>query len=189
MNKIKVFTFFLVVFAIITSTGFTIKGETRYKTGILYEVAGPVKQIKVEKGNEYTKWFGSDKFRPDGALESDFYTYNERGYPQQVNLSLGNKELSIKISYDDINQPIIYDFTNSMGGKIHIIRKSKYQDGKVIEYYYEDGDKVTVCEYSQHEYDSYGNWIKRMVHETQTFAEKNKSKENTYIESRKITYY
>lgn len=159
-----------------------------YKAPLMYDISGPVKEIKVTSGNKLVKKFGDCKFAENGQRTDDFMSYDDNGYPIGYNLSLGDKTLSLNIEYNAERLPETFKFQNTMGDNWHITLTNIYADGHIVAQTIVEDGTTTKREYSQVQRDQYGNWIARTVRQT-TIAPNAAPQEETMVETQEITYY
>lgn len=182
MKKLKLFSAMLMSAVAATATA------EEYKAPLMYDLSGPVKEIKVTSGNKLVKKFGDCKFTENGQRKDDFMSYDGNGYPIGYNLSLGDKTLSLNIEYNADLLPETFMFHNTMGNDWHITLTNTYADGHVVTQTIVENGTTYQRVYSQVQRDQYGNWIARTVHQT-TIAPDTAPLEETMVETQEITYY
>ncbi|MCM1290328.1 MAG: hypothetical protein NC201_02390 [Prevotella sp.] len=159
-----------------------------YKAGVLYNVKGPVKQIKMKSKDKLSQKFGSTKFTETGKFKRDILTYDDKGYPLKSEMQTGPLSMSVSIEYAENQHP----------SEIKI--NSSFSDKPVTIVYEYDGDRVAVRKfirddvtitfiYSDEQYDNYGNWISRNVVKSKESSDTDKNSESSYVETREIKYY
>lgn len=119
--------------------------------------------------------------------------YGEDGYPIGFGVPIGGKLLNTLLFFDD---------SGRLGTVISQTVTSKSTENVTITNVYDGNrlaERTTSCTgdcgtptykliYDGEKYDSEGNWIERNVRQT-VIAPDGSSKETTYVETRKITYY
>lgn len=164
--------------------------EQQYKSAILYNAEGPVKEIKLNTPDKRMQVYSTQKFTEEGLMNNGIMYYSENGLPLGATSTDGSGVfMSYDISYNEINLPE------------SIILVSGKKPELKFDYSYEGGrrtqckvtpdtgrpDDYILYTYSDEKYDAHGNWISR--HVCSTSVKEGASSENTeYDETRSITY-
>lgn len=170
-----------------------------YKATALFEASGNIKKIDYQTRDKTLVEY--PEFTRDGKFTGlDDFRYDKNGYPHDRQGDMKRKDKSF-ISYETI---IEY---NEQNKPIHIKNRAQfkswlnYNDDITYEYSADglvssktailinktDTTKVE-CKYAHYTFDSKGNWITRNVNQV-SISNKESTKTDNYIESRKIEYY
>lgn len=162
-----------------------------FKKGLLYDVSGPVKELKIKSKNEYAKRFSKVQFTPDGKGKDEFMTYDDNGFPLGFGVVFHKRENNLNVGYNDQMLPVKIDYFNNIGGKDIIIVETEF-DGKRVSSRRFQGDnpaEYIICVYSDETYDDHGNWVSRNVKESTVSANPKKNATREFVETREIQYY
>lgn len=162
-----------------------------FKMGKLFDVTGPVKELKLKTSNKYAKQYAKEKFTENGKLVEEIMTYDADGYPLGFGMTAGNKERTLRIEYNDARQPVATSFLATIIGTERLDVTTGYDGDRVAWRQFSEGDpqEYVRCEYSDETRDEHGNWTSRSVKETTVSANPKKCGEKVYTETRVITYY
>lgn len=178
--------------AIVTTLAISANGQ-EYKGGLLYDLHGPVKEMKLKTEDRIGSPAHTIKFSDNGMTEFSSVTYDDEGYPYGQDMRLNGKTgWRFKVRYDADRNPIELDYINTVpGNRGEYYFKSEFDGKRVKSRHLTYSNKKKNLDvsyiYSGEKYDSHGNWIER--HVSQTTTEKGTSSTVEYDESRTILYF
>lgn len=181
--------FFAIIFLVSLTWLSCFSQEYHYAS--LYNVSGPVKEIKTNSKSELVE--KKVKISKDGRGGISMMMYNNQGYPMGFELSVLGKENFQRFFYDEHNR------IDSVSVKIHGFGKPKCIYSKHI---YEggiekseivtivEGKRITRCVFSFYDYsfDSHNNWLSRSVIKS-VETDDGTQEAYEYKETRAIKYY
>lgn len=144
----------------------------------MFGLNGPVKEVlKTSPSNDAsasTVETVDMRFKPNGQLENESCRYNEAGYPVSVKIDDPNFNGTVMVEYSADNRCSRYVMEIDKPMAMTITTTNEYRDGK-LEYstltpqlkdpaladMIPGGMPPFNLEYSNVEYDSHGNWVKR----------------------------
>lgn len=167
-----------------------------FKEGILYDVFGNVKEVKLETRNSYLK--KHVKFQKDGRCKVSAMLFDDKGYPLGFSMYYGKHGVGQQLRYDSMNRVDSIIVNSSNGGGTERVEKHEYSSdashpNQIVRSVFssiskKESDKL-VCDYSNYEYDDHGNWISRDVVQTNYSDDGAEKGKEEYSEKRKIQYY
>lgn len=163
-----------------------------YKTALVYEAHGPIKEIRTKSDNPFAK--GKLKFLPNGQEKTEIMTFDDNGYPIGYGMNVGDMSTKLNIRYDSLSniKSMLFE-TNIIGNKQKIEVINFYDGNRLVSrniHLTSPKKEGTIqSEFSNERYDEYGNWIERTVNEKGIDGNGEVGKEKTYIETRTIKYY
>lgn len=162
-----------------------------YRMGALYDVNGPVKEVRLKTDNKFAKRFKKEKFTENGKLVEEVMTYDADGYPLGYGMTIGNKETTLRIEYNEARQPVGAYYISTVIGTDRLDVETGYDGDRVAWRQFSEGDpqEYVRCEYSGETRDDRGNWTSRQVKETTVSANPKKCGVKEYTETRDIIYY
>lgn len=169
-----------------------------YKEGLLYEVTGPVRKVKIKSENPFLQQKKID-FTENGRGKLSMTFFDSEGYPLGYEMNYGKKSLSMVVTYDSLRRVENTLLKNTLVGNMTLSCTIEYADKTsepaVVRYSMRNKKEETesVCTFSDYVYDDRGNWISRKVAQTissvNTSNSKTKEAKEEYVETRVITYY
>ncbi len=164
----------------------------QYKTAVLYEAHGPVKEIRTKSENPLAK--KKVKFMPDGKTKTEVMTFDDNGYPIGYGMNMGAMFNNLNVAYDSLQNVSRIEFETNILGNKQKIEVTNFYDGKrltsrKINFTSPKKSGTIKSEISDEKYDEYGNWIERTVHERGFDKNGKPGKEKTYTETRVIKYW
>lgn len=180
----------IIIIAIMAVVGAFEGLAQNYKSGALYELSGPVKDVKYKTENPFILE-KSLKFLEDGRQKLSTWVYNKEGYPFASGfLTSPNSWHNYLVNYDDQNRVETINFEYAAKNGISKNQLRNFYDGnrlaKSVMTDLSDGTprETATLTYSGEKYDSQGNWIERDV--TMTLGN---SVPKSFTETRTIRYY
>lgn len=183
--------------------------EPQYHGPAAFGLNGPVKDVIYGAASQQSPvGEPSDlRFKPNGELDDPSCKYNDNGYPIFYSLNKdGNFVGTVHVEYNADNRcaRTITEVSEPM--KFSIISSDEYLDGKPVATHVHSevadpnfaaivGGSVpdVTMRYSNEEYDSHGNWIRRDVTISMNVAPEAKAlcrvNDMNVTETRTITYY
>lgn len=163
-----------------------------YKGGIIYDLHGPVKEVKRPSEDPMGHVRGKIKFAQNGMEKINAMTFDEEGYPFGQMMFNKGKGSSFRVWYDADRNPVKMVFDNNADGEqIKITTLSEFSNNKMTSKTLKvesiDKSKTLRFDYSDEKYDSHGNWIER--HVKQTTLGTTDPNVTEYTETRTISYY
>lgn len=163
-----------------------------YDYKILYNLQGPVKDVKIKTKTPVVKDFSSFTLLECGAKRISAMSYDETGRPTGCQISDSDEIVKCEVIYGADNHPqkIIISTIEENDNVNQTVLMPVYDKDRLQELTVDSPGKITRCTYSREISDAYGNWIKRSVR-METTDKKNVSTPvvSTFEESRKIKYY
>lgn len=179
----------------ICALGITAADNPQYRMNLIYEVEGPVREIKMKSSGDFTKVFNrilgsATKFKENGKLNRELMSYDAEGYPIGFGMNFDDDSKTLKIRYNDARRIAGYDFESTEPGNAAKFTVDMTYDGKRVASTRLQGDGVCVeFVYSAEEYDDQGNWLSRRVKETVESQNPENNSTKEYTEIREIKYY
>ncbi|MDE7380668.1 MAG: hypothetical protein K2N03_00890 [Muribaculaceae bacterium] len=163
-----------------------------YDYKILYNLQGPVKDVKIKTKTPVVKDFSSFTLLECGAKRISAMSYDETGRPVGFQISDSDEIEKYDVIYgaDNHTKEIIISTIDRNDNVEQTVIMPVYDKNRLQELTIDSPGNVTRCTYSREIYDDYGNWIKRSVR-METTDKKNTSTPvvSSFEESRKIKYY
>lgn len=184
----------LVILAMLTV--YAVGSCQEFKEGILYDVFGNVKEIKLETRNSYLK--KHVKFQRDGRCKISAMLFDDKGYPLGFSMYYGKHGAGQQLIYNSMNRVDSIIINTSNGGGTERVEKYEYSSDSnhpthivraVFSSISKKESNKSVCDYSNYEYDDHGNWISRDVVQTNYSDDDVEKNIEEYSEKRKIQYY
>ncbi|MEZ3518898.1 MAG: hypothetical protein K1V75_03035 [Muribaculaceae bacterium] len=151
-----------------------------FKEGLLYDLQGNVKEMKLSTKNSFLK--KHVKFRDNGKLKKSITFFDDDNYPLGFDMSMNvmSFAMSQKVEYDSCRRITSVTDKNSYDGGITTTTSNYYGNEaapseitrSVFASISKDGEVTADCEYSGYVYDDHGNWISRQVKHTATRTDK-----------------
>ncbi len=180
--------------------------ERSFHGPAMFGLNGPVKEVlktsPSDEASASTVETVDMRFKPNGQLENESCRYNEAGYPVSVKIDDPNFNGTVMVEYSADNRCSRYVMEIDKPMAMTITTTNEYRDGK-LEYstltpqlkdpaladMIPGGMPPFNLEYSNVEYDSHGNWVKRDLKMIFPDIANVKMDIPTYTETRTITYY
>ncbi|MDE7080032.1 MAG: hypothetical protein K2O78_00040 [Muribaculaceae bacterium] len=180
--------------------------ERTYHAPAMFGLNGPVKEVVKTSPSVDTSAPTLEtvdmRFKPNGQMEDESCRYNEAGYPVSVKIDDPNFDGTVTVEYSADNRCSQYVMEIDKPMAMTITTTNEYRDGKLVSStltpllkdpalaeMIPGGMPPFNLEYSNMEYDSYGNWVKRDL--KMTFPDSRIAMTDTPVitETRTITYY
>lgn len=165
--------------------------EPKFKYTTLYDLAGPVKEVKIKSENPIVITNAKAKFMKNGARKNSLMSYDNEGYPVGYQFVPYSWIETVTIEYNDNNQPSIVTQTVFSQDSHSVTEITFDYDGKRIsEMTVKTPEIIRICRYKGEVKDNYGNWISRNVEmEIISLKDSKPYSPVTFVETRDIKYY
>ncbi|MDE7080334.1 MAG: hypothetical protein K2O78_01580 [Muribaculaceae bacterium] len=190
----------LLIIAIMAMGYFGISKAQEYKEGLIYDLTGNVKEMKLSTKNSFLKTHV--KFQNNGKCKKSMTFFDDENYPLGYDLSTNvmNFSLSQKVDYDEQHRVSLVTLKSSQDGGTTQTTTHHYTDPNfptqigrsVFSQTDKNGEVLADCEYSGYVYDDNGNWTSRQVKQTVTQINKKGGSmvyNTQYTETRTIKYF
>lgn len=191
-NKAKILsmTRFLMLIMVMTF-GLSTAAQT-YQAYRIYELNGPVKEVKIKTEDPFLMMSKEAKFVENGMQKLAGWTYDEKGLVFGEGFCGGGTFWNAVIVYDNQLRPekILRSMNGNKGSVINMTTRFVYDasgNTERKEVTYADSETKYVFEYSDYTFDSKGNWITRNVTQIASDSE-GASTPKAYTEVRTIKY-
>ncbi|MDE7380669.1 MAG: hypothetical protein K2N03_00895 [Muribaculaceae bacterium] len=188
MLKIRSLT--LLILSLLVSFA-TFCNEPKFKYTTLYDLDGPVKEVKIKSKNPIVITNAKVKFMKNGARKNSLMSYNNEGYPVGYQFVPYSWIETVTIEYNDSNRPSKITQTEYSRDSRNVTEITFEYDGKRIsEMTVTTPEVKRICRYNGEVRDNYGNWTSRNVEmEIISLKESQPYRPITFVETRDIKYY
>ena len=191
---------FSILFLFLACGSVSINGQ--YKAPALRHLTGNVKECRISSQNSVTKQFSKSKFSSDGKLKTVLMSYDENNLPYGWNSTFADSYSNFKVEWTKNNQPFEIKFQNKNAEGTQDLTIHYFYDGSSLvpdSALYtlssnniksgRQSNTVNSCRYSDYEFDSHGNWIRRRVSQSEIDEHGEVISTTDYTETQKIKYY
>lgn len=175
----------------IAGAGISEAQAQKYKSGILWDLKGPVKEVKTD--SPFPMAEKKMKFSEEGHIKNRRMSYDEACRPVGYSLEDGDAYIRVKVTYtpDGRIDRITHVGNNGEGETATVFtfdNDGRKTDSVNMLSQAADGTMTMDLDFSNYIYDTRGNWISRTVNLTRHAAGADPQTAQ-FVETRQIKYY